>query len=92
MVQVVQASQLELYEVEEKFNLRQALDEDFFPEWQGVTPELMPSEGQWLDQVKADFLYLLKYSLHEEVVKLVVLSPLMIYIKYWPSCGTWAKW
>jgi hypothetical protein len=37
---------------------------------------LTASEQQWLDQVKANFLYQLKYPLHEEVVKLV-LSPLL---------------
>jgi len=35
MVQLIQANQIELYEVEEKFNLRQVLDDHFFPNGRG---------------------------------------------------------
>ncbi|MGB7440354.1 MAG: type I restriction endonuclease [Coleofasciculaceae cyanobacterium] len=77
MVQVIQASELTLYDLEEKFNLQQVQDEQFFPEWQEDLAELAETEKQWLDRVKANFLYLAKYPMHEEVVKMVVLSPLL---------------
>ncbi len=93
MVQVISASELTLNEVETKFKLQQTEDEQFFTEWQTNLSEISPQEKQSLDQVKADFLYLNKYPLFEEAVKLarslgrearpgslvkmVVLSPLL---------------
>src|SRR5207237_823378 len=77
MVQIIQASELTLHEVEEKFNLHLVEDEQFFREWQDDLPEVTDAQKQWLDQVKADFLSLRAYPLHEELVKMVVLAPLL---------------
>jgi hypothetical protein len=78
MVQAIQANELTLSEVEDQFNLRQVInDATFFFEWQGDLPELSPSEMQFLDRVKTEFLYLNKYSMLEDLVKMVVLSPLL---------------
>lgn len=77
MVQTVQASDLSLYEVEEKFNLVQVESLSFFPEWQGNLPEISEYEKQCLDRSRADFLSLIKYPLHEEIVKLSILAPLL---------------
>ena len=74
MVQVVQASQLTLHEVEVKFGLRFEASSDFFPEWQ-VPPLTLDNYQAWvLDQAQARFRYLLAYPVHEELVKMVVLS------------------
>ncbi len=77
MVQVIQASELTLHDVEEKFNLQQVDDQLFFQEWQGDLPSVTDAEKEWLDRVKANFLYLARYPMHEEIVKMVVLSPLL---------------
>ncbi len=78
MVQALQANELTLSEVEDQFNLRQVLnDVTFFFEWQGDLPELSLSEMQFLDRVKTEFLYLNKYPMLEDLVKMVVLSPLL---------------
>jgi hypothetical protein len=77
MAQVIQANELTLHDVEEKFNLQQVEEEQFFQEWLGDLPEITTCEKQWLDQIKADFLCLVKYPMHEEIVKMVVLSPLL---------------
>ena len=77
MVEVIQASNLALYELEERFNLVQVQDYDFFPEWQDVAPDLTAYEQHWLDQAKADFLSLAEYPLHEEIVKIAVLAPVL---------------
>ncbi|GAB4192355.1 MAG: hypothetical protein Fur006_36630 [Coleofasciculaceae cyanobacterium] len=77
MVQIIQASDLTLHDVKEKFNLQLVDDEQFFREWQDDLPEVTDAEKQWLDRVKADFLSLTEYPLHEEIVKMVVLSPLL---------------
>ena len=76
-MQTTQASDLFLYEVEEKFNLTQVENLSFFQEWQQEMPELSDYEKQTLDRSRADFLSLMKYPLHEEVVKLSVLAPLL---------------
>lgn len=78
MAQVIQASELTLSEVEDQFNLRQVLnDPNFFREWQDNLPELNQSEIDALDRVKTEFLYLNKYPMLEDLVKMVVLSPLL---------------
>lgn len=78
MVQAIQANELTLSEVEDQFNLRQVLNNPtFFSEWQNALPDLSQSEIQALDRVKTEFLYLNKYPMLEDLVKMVVLSPLL---------------
>ena len=77
MVEVIQASNLTLHEVKEKFNLQQVLEPQFFQEWQGLAVDLTAYEQHWLDQAKADFLSLAEYPLHEEIVKISVLAPIL---------------
>jgi hypothetical protein len=77
MVQSLPISNLSLYDVEAKFDLKETQDEGFFPEWHQNLPELTESERQALDQIKHSFLYLNKSPLAEVAVKMVVLSPLL---------------
>ena len=77
MVLVIQASNLELHEVEERFNLQEVRDLEFFSEWQGEMSALSSFEKQTLDKVKEDFLVIAKYSPSEEIIKLTVLSHLL---------------
>ncbi|MEC4813962.1 MAG: type I restriction enzyme HsdR N-terminal domain-containing protein [Scytonema sp. PMC 1069.18] len=78
MAQVIQASELTLSDVENLFNLRQVLNNpNFFREWLDDLPELTQSETDSLDRVKTEFLYLNKYPMLEDLVKMVVLSPLL---------------
>jgi hypothetical protein len=78
MAQALQANDLTLSEVEDLLNLRQVLNEPaFFPEWQAPLPKLNDPETQALDRVKTEFLYLTKYPMLEDLVKMLVLSPLL---------------
>lgn len=78
MAQLIQANELTLSEVEDQFNLRQIIDDpSFFREWQDDLPELSESEKPALDRVKTEFLYLNKFPMLEDLVKMVVLSPLL---------------
>lgn len=78
MTQLIQANELTLSQVEDRFNLRQVLNNPtFFREWQDNLPDLSESEMQALDRVKTEFLYLNKYPILEDLVKMVVLSPLL---------------
>jgi hypothetical protein len=77
MVEIIPVRTLELHEVESRFELQQILDPAFFPEWQGLTPQLSEADRYWLDKAKSNFLSLIKYRLHEEVVKLSILAPIL---------------
>lgn len=82
MVQAIQASDLSLHDVEEKLNLQRVVSNTLFREWQDNLPTILAAEQQWLDQVKADFLSIERYPLHEEIVKMVVLSPLLFFARF----------
>ncbi len=77
MVQAIQASELTLHEVEMKFGLQESQDASFFTEWQENLPKLIDVGKQTLDEIKANFLYLSEYPMSEELVKLVMISPLL---------------
>ncbi|MEA5467465.1 restriction endonuclease subunit R [Spirulina sp. 06S082] len=77
MVQTLAAKNLNLYDLEEKFNLQLNDDENFFPESRENLPELNDLEKQTLDEVRENFRHLSKYPPLEAIVKLVVLSPLL---------------
>ncbi len=78
MVQFIQAQNIGLAYLEERFSLQLAEDEAFFTESFENLPEITDLEKQDLEKVKLHFLRLVKYPpLSEETVKLVVLSPLL---------------
>jgi hypothetical protein len=77
MVQSLPISNLSLYDIKAKFDLKETQDETFFAEWYQDLPELTEAERQTLDQIKHSFLYLNKSPLAEVAVKMVILSPLL---------------
>ncbi|NJM68475.1 MAG: restriction endonuclease subunit R [Acaryochloris sp. RU_4_1] len=77
MVNVLQANQLTLHDVEAKFNLQLETHPDFFTEWQIPLLMFNDYQQQVLDQAQANFKYLIAYPVHEELVKMVVISPLL---------------
>lgn len=78
MVQTLQAKNVTLSELSDRFGLKLTEDEQFFQEWQIDLPEVTAVEKQRLDRVKSSFSNLLEYPpLLEDTVKMVVLSPLL---------------
>ncbi|GAX43671.1 hypothetical protein NIES4075_46860 [Tolypothrix sp. NIES-4075] len=78
MVQVIQAQTVNIIDLEEKFGLQQAEGDEFFTECFDNLPEITESEKQALDRVKTNYLSLVKRRrILEELVKLVVLAPLL---------------
>ncbi|NEO16680.1 MULTISPECIES: type I restriction enzyme HsdR N-terminal domain-containing protein [unclassified Moorena] len=77
MVKTIQVTELTLHDVKVKFDLTPAEDDQFFREWQDELPELSDTERQSLEQIKAHMLYLEQYPMVEDIVKMVVLSPLL---------------
>jgi hypothetical protein len=78
MVQTIQAKDITLYDLEDKFSLQFVDDNQFFREWVDDLPEISDFDKQFLDRVKASYLNLVKYPpMIETTVKMVVLSPLL---------------
>ena len=78
MVKVIQAQNNNIVYLEEKFGLRLTDRDQFFTEWLDNLPEINDLEKQYLDRVKTNYLSLVKRRpISEEMVKMVVLSPLL---------------
>lgn len=78
MVQFIQAQNIGLAYLEERFGLQPAKDESLFTEWLANLPEITDLEKQYLDRAKFQFLRLVNHPpIAEETVKLVILSPLL---------------
>ena len=78
MIEVLQASQLNLHDVEAKFGLAEEKSPEFFTEWQALPPSLDEYEQKTLNQTQTSFRDIAKYTpTHEEIVKMVVISPLL---------------
>ena len=78
MGSIIPASQISIALLEERYDLREATQPDFFLEWTQGLGELTELEKQYLDRVKTHFKLLLKRRpLLENSVKMVVLSPLL---------------
>ena len=55
MVQTIQARDISLYELEEKFALQLAQNAQFFPEWTDNLPPLTKPEKLSLKRVKSNY-------------------------------------
>jgi len=77
MVATIAAEKLTLYDLEKSFNLTLCDRPDFFPEWQIDRLVISENEKDQLDRIKTNYLYLSKRLMLEEMVKMVVLSPLL---------------
>jgi hypothetical protein len=78
MVQIIQAQNIGLADLEKKFGLEISQDESFFSEWVEDLPAATNLDKQYLDRVKSNFLSLVKRPpILENAVKMVVLSPLL---------------
>lgn len=74
---IVSASNLTLEELETRFDLNFVQEDNFFLSGLDEISELTPEEKQRLDRVEQQYLYLAKREILEEVVKIVVVSPLL---------------
>jgi len=77
MVQTLQASRLNLYDVKAQFHIRQVQADRFFTQLLQDAPALSDLEKQILDRTKQQYLYLAERPLLEVTVKMVTLSPLL---------------
>ncbi len=78
IVQIIQAQNISLYDLESKFDLHRVEDDQFFPEWIDDLPQLTDLEKQSLDRVKSNYFNLTQHHpMLESLVQMVVLSPLL---------------
>lgn len=86
MVQIIQAKDVTLEELETLFHLQQVKDEQFFPEWQDGLPEITNWQKQLLDQVKTGYYNLIKKPpLLEKPINMAVVSPLLFIGQFYLS-------
>ena len=85
MVQTIQATNINLYDLKMKFGLQQVDNEQFFREWVDDLPQLTDLEKQQLDRVKASYFNLVERPMLESTVKMVVLSPLLDMANFYLS-------
>ncbi|NEQ85753.1 MAG: restriction endonuclease subunit R [Moorea sp. SIO2I5] len=77
MATIISPSKLSLSDVEDKFKLQEVMEPEFFPECIEDLPQLSEIERQMLDRAKANYKYLSKDLGLEDLVKMVVVSPLL---------------
>ncbi|NEO80009.1 restriction endonuclease subunit R [Moorena sp. SIO4G3] len=77
MATIIYPSKLSLSDVEDKFKLQEVMEPEFFPECVEDLPQLSEIERQILDRAKANYKYLSKDLVLEDLVKMVVVSPLL---------------
>ncbi len=80
MVQIVAITEaiLTLNDVQEKFQLSQTTDSQFFPEWFESLPELTDTEKELLNRLKNRFLYYVANgAITEGTINLIMVSPLL---------------
>ena len=84
MSQTLIAEKITLYDLKQRFGLQRVTEADFFSEWQTGLP-LTPPEITQLERVKANFLHLSQRPMLEEMVKMVVVSPLLDLAGFYQS-------
>lgn len=77
MSQIVAAEKITLDELERYFSLQLFPQAQFFLEGQENLPELTDREKEQLDRIKSHYMHLSKRPMLEEMVKMVVVSPLL---------------
>jgi len=78
MVATLQAQNLSMGQLQDRFHLERVKDAAFFPEWQVDLPELRDDEKQRLAEVSEEYDYISRRDgMAESLVKMVVVSPLL---------------
>ena len=77
MTETIQAERVTLYDLIDKFNLKLSENSAFFREWQDNLPEINEGEKQQLHRVKENYFNLAMRPMVEDMVKMVVVSPLL---------------
>ncbi|MDB9510173.1 restriction endonuclease subunit R [Kamptonema animale CS-326] len=86
MIQKLQAKDINIRDLIDKFGLQRVRNPEFFREWQENLPEITDIEKQQLDRVQEGYFNLLDYPpLRETVVKLTIVSPILFIAGFFVS-------
>ena len=86
MIQTLQAKDITLGELQDRFNLQIATQAGFFEEWQDDLPELADYEQRQLLRIQRNYQNLSERQIvSEEAVKMVVLSPLLDLAEFYQA-------
>jgi hypothetical protein len=93
MTLTLQARNVTLRDLIEKFGLQLVQQKQFFPEWQEELPEVTEAEKQFLDKVRDSYFNLVNCPpLLEKAVQLSILSPLLFLGDFYlPPFHIWAE-
>ena len=84
LVETIQASAIQIDELELRFGLQEVEDRQFFREWQENLPETSDLEKQLLDKVRAGYFNLLKHPpLLENSIRMAVIAPLLLFADFY---------
>jgi hypothetical protein len=84
MIQTLQARNVTLRDLIEKFQMQLVQDEQFFPEWQNGLPDLSDFEKQFLDKVKAGYFNLVTDPpVLEKPVQLAIVAPILFLADFY---------
>ena len=84
MTQTIQAKDIDLRYLIDRFGIQLVENDQFFREWQDNFPEINDLDKQLLDKVKAGFINLLNYPpLLEDVVRMAVLDPILFIADFY---------
>jgi hypothetical protein len=84
MVQTLQARNVTLRDLIEKFQVQLVQDEQFFPEWQSDLPDLSDFEKQFLDKIKAGYFNLVTDPpVLEKPVQLAIVAPILFLADFY---------
>jgi hypothetical protein len=84
MIETIQASVIQIDELELRFGLQEVEDSQFFREWQDNLPEISDIEKQMLDKVRAGYFNLLKHPpLLENPIRMAVIAPLLFFADFY---------
>lgn len=84
MVQIIQASKVELDNLVDHFKVEAVQDPSFFPEWQNVPVGTSESERQFLDRIRQGYWNLIEHPpLLEKAVQIAILGPLLFLADFY---------
>lgn len=84
MTQTIQAKDINLRYLIDRFGIQLVENDQFFREWEDNLPEITDLDKQLLDKVKAGFINLLNYPpMLEDIVRMAVLDPILFIADFY---------
>lgn len=84
MTQMIQAKDINLRYLIDRFGIQLVENDQFFREWQDNLPQITDLDRQLLDKVKAGYINLLNYPpMLEDIVRMAILDPILFIADFY---------